>query len=69
MRGWIFKGYQDGREGNPGRQAPDVPEDVLYLCEEQAPADVREYWQGWGAGISDNVRDILKSLEDNHEKG
>ena len=58
---WILKGYYDAIERTPYKRAPAYPEEVLQLCKEQAPAEVGLYWQGWGAGVSDNVRDILKS--------
>ena len=56
---WILKGYYDARKGTPYRRAPAYPEEVLQLCQEQAPPEVSLYWEGWGAGINDNVSKIL----------
>jgi len=60
---WILKGYYDAIEQTPYKRAPAYPDEVLQLCQEQAPPEVGLYWQGWGAGVQDTARKILSGRD------
>ncbi len=56
---WIMAGYYDAIERIPYKRAPDHPEEVLQLCQEQAPLEVGLYWEGWNAGVNDVARQMI----------
>lgn len=50
---WVKRGYADGWEGSPRKRAPQCHPDILCLTPEQAPEEVRIYWEGFYAGVKD----------------
>lgn len=69
----FYAGYFDAIEETPGKRADCEgyvveingiensinPEVVLYLCKEQAPKEINDYWSGWQAGLYDSIRKTL----------
>jgi len=54
---WVKRGYADAREKevykrSPGPEPPDVPDKYL-------PNDWKKYFEGFKAGVQDNIRSIL----------
>jgi len=55
---WIYRGYRDAKEETPYKRSPNYSEEILQLNDEQAPIEVKLYWEGWKAGINDKAKEV-----------